>query len=235
MTIPGDILRGLLASDATRPRLTWYGTDGERIELSARVMDNWVAKAANLLLDEADLGPGGTVRIDLPAGHWRAAYWTLATWSCGGVLRLDDTGADADVLITDDAGRAADSSADVRVLVTPAALARSYPGEVPAGVIDEAAELATYGDRFEPAAEPDIGAPALVAADGRMWSYGALVNDLPVDGVRRHVDASAGDSADRLRQLLTVWAAHGSVVVTTGGGDRLEQLLASESVDEIDE
>lgn len=235
MTIPRDILRGLLAHDATRPRLTWYGADGGRVELSARVLDNWVAKAANLLLEEADLGPGRTVRIDLPAGHWRAVYWALAAWSCGGVLRLDDTGADADVLITDDADRAADSSADVRVLVTPAALARSYAGELPAGVIDEAAELSAFGDRFVPAAEPAIGSPALVSTDGRMWSYGALIDGLPVDGVRRHIDACAGDAADQLRQLLTVWAAHGSVVVTSGGGDRLDQLLASEAVDDIDE
>lgn len=232
MTTPYDILTALVREDATRPRLTWYGDDTERIELSARVLENWVAKAANLLVEEADLQPGDTVRLDLPPGHWRAAYWAMGVWSCGGTLRLDD--AAADVLITSDRAIAAASADPVRVLVTPAALARTFPGEVPGGVVDEAAELATYGDRFVPSEEPDDGGPALVAADGTVWSYSALVPDRPVAGVRRHLDATKGDAADRLRHMLAVWASRGSLVVTNGGGSSLEQLLESEGVDETD-
>ncbi|MDQ6715007.1 MAG: TIGR03089 family protein, partial [Actinomycetota bacterium] len=46
----------MLRRDATRPRLTFYDdadgpTRGERIELSAKVLANWVAKGANLLQD----------------------------------------------------------------------------------------------------------------------------------------------------------------------------------------
>ena len=33
------------------PALTWYGPDGERVELSQRVLANWVTKAMNLLTD----------------------------------------------------------------------------------------------------------------------------------------------------------------------------------------
>lgn len=234
MTTPRDVLHRLLAHDATRPRLTWYGGDGERVELSARVLENWVAKAANLLLEEADLEVGGSVRLDLPRGHWRGAYWALATWSCGATLRLDDT--ETDAFVTSDAEAAAASGATLRVLVTPGALARSHPGEVPVGVVDEAAELATYPDRFVPAGEPSMTAPALVGADGRPYAYAGLVpTDDAVDGVRRHLDATALEPGELLRALLATWAARGSVVVTCGvPEERLEGLLASEAVDFTD-
>ena len=47
------LLQQLLA-DPGRPRLTWYGPDAERVELSGKVLLNWVAKTANLLTDELD-------------------------------------------------------------------------------------------------------------------------------------------------------------------------------------
>ena len=235
MTLPRSILDSLLRDDPGRPRLTWYGADGERIELSARVFENWVAKAANLLVEEADLGPGAMLRLDLPAGHWRAAYWAMATWSCGATLRLD-ADVDADVLVTSDAAVAAAAPDPLRVLVTPAALARAHPGGTPPGVLDEAAEIATYGDRFVPPQPPRDGDPALVAADGRLWPYATLVEHRLVDGVRRHIDATKDDVASRLRLMLAAWAAHGSVVVTTGGGmDALQHILDAEGVDEVDD
>lgn len=233
MTLPRSILATLLSANPGTPRLTWYGADGERVELSSKVFDNWVAKAANLLTEEADLGPGMAVRLDLPAGHWRTAYWAMATWSCGATLRLDDV-SDADVLVTSDPIAAAENTEPLRILVTPAALARCHPGGTTAGVIDEAAELATYGDRFVPGAEPADGDPALVSADGSVWLYATLVGDRPVDGVRRHIDATRGDVAERLRLLLAVWDARGSVVVTSGGGPALQNILDAEQVDETD-
>lgn len=233
MTLPRTILDALLRDDATKPRLTWYGPGGERVELSARVFDNWVAKAANLLTEEADVGPGMMVALDLPAGHWRAAYWAFAAWSCGATLRLDGD-RDADVLVTCDPVAAIEATGSLRVLVTTAALARSHPDGTPPGVIDEAAELATYGDRFVPLQQARDADPALVAADGTAWPYATLVGDRPVDGIRRHIDATRGDVAARLRLMLAVWDAHGSIVVTSGGGDALRRVLDSEGVDETD-
>ncbi|MGF7238961.1 MAG: hypothetical protein ACQSGP_29015, partial [Frankia sp.] len=41
-----------LATDPARPMLTFYDDQtGERTELSATTLDNWVAKTANLLTD----------------------------------------------------------------------------------------------------------------------------------------------------------------------------------------
>src|SRR3954449_8078088 len=109
--LPADVLARMVPSDPGRPRLTWYDdepgpTAGERIELSGRVLANWVAKAANLLQDEAAAGPGTTVGIDLPA-HWRSVYWSLATWSVGATVVLGEPATGADVLITESPEHAA--------------------------------------------------------------------------------------------------------------------------------
>ena len=129
-TFPRDLLGRLLATDATRPRLTWYDdepgpTQGERIELSGRVLANWVAKAGNLLQDDCAAGPGTTVGLDLPA-HWRGVYWALATWSVGATVVLGAGVTDADVLVTTSPEAAAAHGGDA-VLVSLPALARSHP------------------------------------------------------------------------------------------------------------
>ena len=88
---PADLLRHLVAADPGRPRVTVYDdtdspTRGERIELSARVLANWVAKAANLLRDDLDAGPGSVVRLDLPP-HWRTPLLGLRGLVGGRVRR----------------------------------------------------------------------------------------------------------------------------------------------------
>ena len=98
---PAALLRRLVAADPGRPRVTVYDdtdspTRGERIELSARVLANWVAKAANLLRDDLDAGPGSVVLLDLPP-HWRTLYWAFAAWSVGACVEVPAhrSGADA--------------------------------------------------------------------------------------------------------------------------------------------
>jgi hypothetical protein len=81
-----SILAGFLRGPG-RPRLTWYGPDGERIELSGAVLVNWVSKTTNLLVEEFDAAPETIVTVDLPA-HWRTLVWALATWQSGATLQL---------------------------------------------------------------------------------------------------------------------------------------------------
>ena len=104
MPTPSAVLAAMLRSDPGRPRVTFYEdtpgpTRGERIELSAKVLANWVSKAANALQEEWDLAPGSRVRLALPP-HWRSLYWALAVWSVGATVVLDD--GDADLVVTDD-------------------------------------------------------------------------------------------------------------------------------------
>lgn len=218
MLSPTVILDRLQAADPGRPRLTWYDdepgpTHGERIELSARVLANWVAKAANLLQDDLTAEPGTTVGLDLPT-HWRGVYWALATWSVGATVVTGDEVGESDVLVTDDPARA-DAHGGDSVLVTLAALARSHPdaGMAPSAV-DEARELSTHGDVFTPLADPEVGDVALVA-DGVSTPYGALVTSESSWGERPRV-AVAAALPEALTATLAAWSADGSVVLSRG-------------------
>jgi uncharacterized protein (TIGR03089 family) len=244
---PAALLRRLVAADPGRPRVTVYDdtdspTRGERIELSARVFANWVAKAANLLRDDLDAGPGSVVLLDLPP-HWRTLYWAFAVWSVGACVEVpghrttSDAGgavpgdaaspATADVVVTDAVGVA--STAHEAVLVTLAALARSAGVAVPAGVVDEARELATHGDVFDAWEEPD-GADAALQVAGRATAYEDLVPTPAGEPQRLHTATT--DTAAFLRTALSAWAADGSVVVTRGAAEAsvLDARLASEGV-----
>lgn len=260
MSSPADVLRHLVTTDPGRPRITVYDdtdspTRGERVELSARVLANWVAKAANLLQDELDVTPGSLVRLDLPP-HWRTLYWALAVWSVGGCVEVPahrcapaadadagspppDAGAaaaapafadGASIVVTDDAAAAALAVEDSghAVLVTLAALARSAAGPVPTGAVDEARDLATHGDLFEPWEEPDLADPALRTPAGET-PYATLV---PTAGAGGRVYTSTGDTALFLHLALDAWAADGSVVLGRGepAGDVLAARVDAEGV-----
>lgn len=168
MTAPRDLLAALTATDPGRPRITWYvlggPADGERVELSGAVLANWASKAANLLQDELDAGPGTRVLLDLPP-HWRSAYWALAAWAVGAEVVTSGAAAGADVVVTAEpaAHTGADAGADAMVVVTLPALARAAVVPVPAGAIDEARELATFGDAFTAYDRSDDDSPALDA------------------------------------------------------------------------
>jgi uncharacterized protein (TIGR03089 family) len=177
-SVPG-LLRRLLADDPGRPRLTWYGPGGERAEFSAKVLDNWVAKTANLLVDELDAGPGSRVAIALPA-HWRTVTWLLATWSAGACAVVVPAGGtpppDADVLVAADGAllAAATARATAAVAVALPVLARSYGPHLPEGALDATAGVRSHGDVFVPFAHPVGDDPALSTGTGQV-SHGQLL------------------------------------------------------------
>ncbi|GAB3113932.1 TIGR03089 family protein [Janibacter alkaliphilus] len=222
MTTPAELFTGLLREDAAAPRITCYDdlpgpTLGERIELSGRVLGNWVSKAANALQEEHDLEPGGLVRLEV-AAHWRALYWALATWSVGGGVVLGagvDGEEDEVLLVTDDPDRLRPGPA---VLVTRGALARRAAAPVPDGVMDEAAELATFGDDFTAWMEPAGSDPALVTT-GRRLDHGSLV---AAAGAAHPLSAGARaqlvgpGTEELLLGCLAAWSVGGSVVAHLG-------------------
>jgi uncharacterized protein (TIGR03089 family) len=225
----------MLRSDPARPRVTFYEdtpgpTHGERIELSGKVLTNWISKAGNALQDEFDLGPGSVVRLALPP-HWRALYWAFAVWSVGGTVDL--AGVKADLLICDDPQLAASGqppATDV-VLVTLPALARIHPGTVPTGAMDEARDLATYGDQFAARGQASPDDAALITETG-LTAYRSVVpqGDWPA---RARVSL-AGDLTQVLTSTLAAWAVDGSVVLARNGqqtGSRAHpERLVSEGV-----
>lgn len=200
-----------LAADGGRPRLTWYGDDGERVELSGAVLANWASKTVNLLVEEFDAGPGTSVVVDLPV-HWRTAVWALAAWRTGATIAVPDASvAQPDVVVTDSPERWADGGADL-VAVSLPALARRYDGDLPPGAIDAASAVMTYGDAIGWVPEVEPQQDALVTAAGAV-GHKDLVPE-PGAGARVLVDGR-GAVADLLRHLLGVWAGGGSVVLTS--------------------
>jgi uncharacterized protein (TIGR03089 family) len=216
---PASVLADILRSDPAKPRVTFYEDTagpgrGERIELSAKVLANWISKAGNALQDEYDLGPGSVVRLALPP-HWRALYWSFAVWAVGATVDLAG-GPAPDLLICDDptlADTLRPSAGDV-VLVTLEALARAHRGPIPAGAMDEARELATYADQFVALTQPAPDDLALITDEARA-PYRSVVP--PRDWPANTRVSLCGGLAQVLESTLAVWAVDGSVVLARNG------------------
>lgn len=236
MHAPHEILARAVAADATRPALTYYddrpdGT-GERIEISRKVLRTWVAKASNALQEGLDVQPGSVVLVDLPAPHWRLAYWALAVWSVGATLTVD-AHEGADVLVTADPDSPVAEDSDEVVAVTLPALARRYSGELRSGVMDEAAELASYADDFTPWDEAEEQDTALVSGGERV-AYAELVDGLPDLPSGSRALLATTDPGRFVRQVLQVLAHDASAVLVHGTvPDALDPRWGSEGVDHL--
>lgn len=207
-----------LLREPGRPRLTWYGDDGERVELSGAVLGNWVSKTVNLLVEEFDASPGTTVALDLPV-HWRAAIWALAAWRCGATVSVPDApGPDAgtpEIVVTDSPDRWRGAPGELVVVSLPA-LARRFDGDLPPGALDAASAVMTYGDVIGWVPETDPASPALLSgADGTVVRHVDLVPPAgdPRDAQPRILVDGRAPLAALLRHLLTVWADDGSAVL----------------------
>lgn len=223
-----DLMAALRSGNSTAPRLTWYGPDDERVELSGRVLDNWVAKTSNLLQDELDAVPDLRLRLDLPA-HWKSMVWALAAWQLGLQTVLD--GRAAEYLVTADPG-AADGNYDAVIAVALPALAMRWPGGLPAGFLDYAADVRSHGDVFMPHSEPDPSGCALMAGDGRLLTHQDLLEGFAApheEGVRLLVPAGNGLEA-ALSNALGAWRRDGSVVMTHPGVQLTDKLLTAERI-----
>ena len=151
------LLRAALDRDPAGPLLTYYNdTTGERTELSATTLDNWVAKTANLIRDDLDVQPGDRVAVLLPA-HWQTAAVLLAIWAVGAVACDQTAGAVATFC---DQARVATAGDGEVVALSLAPLGRGLD-TVPPGVVDYAVEVRAHADRFVPTAAVDADSPAL--------------------------------------------------------------------------
>jgi uncharacterized protein (TIGR03089 family) len=229
MTIPAiDLMSSLRSGNSTAPRLTWYGPDSERVELSGRVLDNWVAKTSNLLQDELDAEPGMRLRLALPA-HWKALVWALAGWQLGLENVLDD--GPADFLATDDPGVTVEHH-DAVIAVALPALAMRWTGALPAGCVDYAAEVRSHGDVFMPHSDPDPSASAVRTQAGQTIPHSELIRGFALphsEGARVHIPADKGLER-ALADALGVWQRGGSVVITHPAVPLTGKLLADERI-----
>ena len=163
MAAPDALLAAALVRDPAGPLLTFYDdATGERTELSATSLVNWVAKTANLLRDDVGAAPGDRVAVLLPA-HWQAAAVLLGAWSAAAVVGVEPAGTAAAFAAPDRVAAAAGAGEVFAHSLAP--LGRGFADGPPAGTRDYATEVRTQGDRW---AGPPVAddAPALETADG---------------------------------------------------------------------
>jgi hypothetical protein len=207
-------LTGAVGLLGQRPALTGLRPDGRR-EQGFASLAGWVAKGANLLTIELELGPGSRVALAGPAG-WPLAAVTLSAWWIGATVVP--------------ASAASASSADVSVLhasssgpATAAGGERFWfgdgldgTGDAPSGPGEQWTDAVTpHGDRPPPAAH-DSELLALVDDAGSGLTQAQLLRGLIDDeggalGITRsqdedvlaRADAPALLAALALRPLVT--------------------------------
>jgi uncharacterized protein (TIGR03089 family) len=167
-TLP-DLLRSLLDADPARPLVTFYDdATGERIELSVKSFENWVAKTANLLQDELAADPGEHVALWLPT-HWQSAVWMWAAADCGVLVSHDrdvETPVDVVVCGPETLAVAAEAGAREVVALSLHPMGQGFgPADLPDGTIDYATSVLAQADAFLPVGAPDADAPFLLSTD----------------------------------------------------------------------
>jgi uncharacterized protein (TIGR03089 family) len=179
MTTLGARFAAVVATDPTRPLLTWYddGTS-ERTELSGATLANWVAKTANLFVDGLGLGPGDQAVALLPP-HWQTAAVLLGAWSAGLTVALSAGPGEVGFATP---GRAGELTQPERYLVGlhPFGLPLR---DVPAGYLDYTVEVRGFGDRF---GAPVGGADLLARARDRAAALGLSGSDRVLIDVDRY-------------------------------------------------
>jgi uncharacterized protein (TIGR03089 family) len=224
--VPSDLLDDAVRRNAAAPLVTSYDdATGERVELSATTLANWVAKTANLLQQEFDVEPGSSVAVALPV-HWQTAAVLLAVWSCGATVLdspAEDDGAlaDADVVLV-----AQDRLAAVEEVATGELLGLSlHPlgmglTDYTGSARDFALEVRAAGDRFTPWTPPDPTAPGLRAGGLELTLGGltAAARELAgrlglAGGDRVLVDEATAAETGPVAWLLAPLAAGASLVL----------------------
>jgi uncharacterized protein (TIGR03089 family) len=237
---PEAAFAAALARDSGAPLLTFYDlSSGERIELSARSLANWVAKTHHLLIDELGLGPGDRAYVSLPP-HWMAAPALLGIWSAG--LAVSDVPDEVHVgfVAPRQAAAAADGELDVPDLyaLSLTALGRPFEPGPPPGSEDYVLAVRPMPDAWagvrSQAAPPD---PAWEDADGVSMSRTQLMHRAAARAAELGLSPGgrllAGGSPPWLDWLLAPLSVGASIVLAINppdgdDGAALERVAQSE-------
>jgi uncharacterized protein (TIGR03089 family) len=205
-----------------KPFLTWYDERqlDQRVELSFKTFDNWVAKTANLLVEELGAGPGDRVAAVL-ADHWQTVVVLAACWRAGaGVVAVDpDAGASALAAALGAGGVAAAFVREERVAeaagvleaapATPAlvAITADLAGRSEhdlAAALNFTRVVPSMGDLFAAPADPPGEALRVVPAapTGRAAGGGAANDPGPTGGRAAGSDDPAGGGVATMGELL---------------------------------
>jgi uncharacterized protein (TIGR03089 family) len=218
-TLP-ELFSAAVRRDGASPFLTYYDdASGERIELSALTTANWVAKTANLLVDEYDLESGETVAIGLPP-HWLGVVWALSTWSAGASLT---TGEAAIALTGPDFGIRGTRETIASALLP---LGGRFREPIPAGLHDYGAEVYNHPDVFVPFEPPTADLPAY---DGRTHAE-LIAAAEPI--TERVLTTASLVTPEGVGTLVGVIAGGGSIVLCRNlDPSLLDRRIADEKID----
>lgn len=216
---PEQLFAARLAADPAGPLVTFYDdATGERAELSAKSLGNWVAKTHFLLMDELGSGPGDRAFVRLPV-HWLAAPVLLGCWFAGLEVVSDPAGAsvafgDADSLLAALPGTAAESL-DGAFAVSLLSMAR--PSTPPPGMADYASSVRPMPDAWrEVRAQAGPDGPALAGLSRAELGRAArqAAGELGLEpGGRLLWSAPWTGPQDWIAALLAPLAVGGSVVL----------------------
>ncbi|HEY2793892.1 MAG TPA: TIGR03089 family protein [Micromonosporaceae bacterium] len=208
------LLAAAMEIDPTRPLLTYYDDEtDERTELSGATLLNWVAKTANMIVDDSGLGLGQRAGVGLPP-HWQSAAVMLGCWSAGLVVDVGPEPADVAFVEASQATHGWPAVERYALGLHPLALPMR---QIPDGYLDFNAEVRVHGDHFYPQTRVPAGADALIA-DGRTWTHADLIAEageratrLGITGGRVLIDGDAYPHV--LDWLLTPLAGAASIVL----------------------
>ena len=226
---PEACFAAALSRDPGRPLITFYDqASGERIELSAKSLANWVAKTHHLIGDVLGLGVGSSALVDLPL-HWMAAPVLLGCWSAG--LRITDEAAEADCAFVGPAAVEAAVEAGVPevLALSLAPMGRPYDPAPPPGCEDYVLSVRPMPDawssvRFsagpdDPAWQDVSRASVVASARGRAADLGLVVGGRLL--AARPWDGASGQGW--LDALVAPLAVGASVVLVRLADDAREQ------------
>lgn len=199
------------------PVVTWYdASTGERVELSGVTLDNWVAKVANLLVDDCDAERGTRLRLGLPS-HWLRFVWLLGAWRVGAVV----TDHDADIGLS---GPELEADEPIRLAASLRPLGARFPTE-PEGFVDIGAAVPASPDVFvdlDPPTPEDLA----IDLEGATATHADL---LAVEPVSERVLFGPGTVRQDAQRLVAALRGGGSIVVVIGGTDAdLERIAGQE-------
>jgi uncharacterized protein (TIGR03089 family) len=248
--MPADSIETLfdrrLAAAPGAPLITSYDTaTGERMELSAASLANWVAKTHFLLIDGLGLGRSDLALVDLPM-HWMAAPVLLGCWSAGlAVTGEADHAGDAAVGFVGADGVPAAGAAGVPELyaLSFATWGRGFDGPAPDGADDFVLAVRPQPDKW-----PGVRFGATAGDDAWTGAWGSLSRRALADhGAERAAQiglaaggrllaADAGPLSEPfwLDALVAPLAVGASVVLVTGAdAAQIERIAATENATAI--
>jgi uncharacterized protein (TIGR03089 family) len=182
------------------PCLTYYGASAERTELSYATFANWVAKTANLLVEELGLERRGRVALGV-TDHWIGAVVAVAAWKVGAVLVPVENMEATDVVVVAESAVDGQVAGHRGLVVVGAGLGGRVAGDTPG--LRYGNEVAAFGDDFDD--------PAVSVEDPAMDWHGVALT-------QAEVLANAPDVTGDDRLLVTGVLGPGLAIVSAPVG-----------------